>query len=116
MSDDATPPTDDRHWLRAAQRRAEEQSIAQSERRARNESEPAARLKHLPGSPAGDEERLRKIPAMAQGGWGSVIPGTHPEREAIRRVTASEKRGKVRVSRRVPDDLPAPDVSPEPAN
>jgi hypothetical protein len=94
--------SDDRHWLRSAQRRAEELAIAQSERRARNETEPTDRLKHLPGSPAGDEERLRKIPVSAPGGWGGVIPGTHPEREAIRRAATSDRRGNVDTSRRGP--------------
>lgn len=83
--------TDDRHWLLTAQRRAEEQAIALSERRARNEAAPADRLTLLPGTTAGDEERLRKLPVCAPGGWGGVIPGTHPEREAIRRMTAAEK-------------------------
>lgn len=86
----------DRPLLLAIQHQQLAATLARAQARALRDAAPADKLRHLPGSPAGDEERLRKIPVCAPGGWGGVIPGTHPERETIRRITAAEGRATVR--------------------
>lgn len=70
--------------LLSFQRRQEAARIAQAQARAATET--GARTgATAPRSGEGDHRRLRGIPVV--GGVAGVIPGTQPERAALRRLT-----------------------------
>ena len=75
---------DENPALLSFQRRQEAARIAQAQARAATET--GARTgATAPRSGEGDHRRLRGIPVV--GGVAGVIPGTQPERAALRRLT-----------------------------
>lgn len=75
---------DDNPALLSFHRRREAASMERAKARAATESGARAGA-HAPRSGEGDYRRLRGIPVV--GGVAGVIPGTQPERAAIRRLS-----------------------------
>ena len=79
---------DDRgHLLRFVQRVQMERQHQQMVAKALNEASPAELAKSGPGALPGDPRPLRFVPVtVGRGGLGGAQPGTHPEREIMRRL------------------------------